>query len=89
MSRTFCVPGVFFLFSAFVLLFITSVSLPYLSAMDITRTHFETGSVAAPGSSSSISQIRVSFHDIHKHKKESYTDNFIRQVWYLVSEQVD
>jgi len=58
MSRTFCVPGVFFLFSAFVLLFITSVSLPYLSAMDITRTHFEAGSVAAPGSSSSISQIR-------------------------------
>ncbi|KAF9228114.1 pali-domain-containing protein [Gyrodon lividus] len=44
MSRAFCIPGVFFLFSAFVLLFIVSVSLPYLTAMDITRVHTNGGS---------------------------------------------
>ncbi|KAG6374091.1 hypothetical protein JVT61DRAFT_4734 [Boletus reticuloceps] len=39
MSRSFCVPAIFFLFSAFVLLFIVSISLPFLTAMDITRVH--------------------------------------------------
>jgi len=39
MSRVFCLPAVFFLFSAFVLLFIVSISLPFLTAMDITRVH--------------------------------------------------
>ncbi|KAF8130214.1 hypothetical protein EV363DRAFT_241174 [Boletus edulis] len=41
MSRSFCVPAIFFLFSAFVLLFIVSISLPFLTAMDITRVHYE------------------------------------------------
>jgi hypothetical protein len=36
----FCIPGAFFLFAAFVLLFITSISLPYLPALDFARTHF-------------------------------------------------
>ncbi|KIJ61260.1 hypothetical protein HYDPIDRAFT_116273 [Hydnomerulius pinastri MD-312] len=43
MSRAYCIPGVFFLFSAFVLLFIVSISLPYLSAMDIARVHTDGG----------------------------------------------
>jgi len=46
------------LFAAFVLLFITSVSLPYLSAMDITRTHFRGSTVSYPGSGTGIEQIR-------------------------------
>jgi len=40
MPRSFCIPGVVFLFCAFVLMFIVSVSLPFLTAMDITRVHF-------------------------------------------------
>ncbi|KAF8550667.1 pali-domain-containing protein [Imleria badia] len=39
MSRAFCIPAIFFLFAAFVLLFIVSISLPYLTAMDIARVH--------------------------------------------------
>lgn len=45
MSRAFCIPGVFFLLAAFVLSFLTSISLPYLPALDITRTHFGSGAV--------------------------------------------
>jgi len=43
MARLFCIPGVALLFSAFVLNFIVSISLPYLPALDITRTHFDEG----------------------------------------------
>jgi len=43
MARAFCIPGVFFLFAAFVLSFLTSISLPYLPALDITRAHFGNG----------------------------------------------
>ncbi|KAF8637141.1 hypothetical protein AX17_003045 [Amanita inopinata Kibby_2008] len=38
--RLFHVPGVFFLFCAFVLTLLTSVSLPYLRTLDIARIHF-------------------------------------------------
>jgi len=41
MPRSFCIPGIVFLFCAFVLSFLVSISLPYLTAMDIVRTHFE------------------------------------------------
>lgn len=58
MSRAFCVPGVFFLFCAFVLLFIASISLPYLTAMDITRTHFGGSGASTIGTDYKISQIR-------------------------------
>lgn len=40
MARAFCIPGVFFLLSATVLLILTSISLPFLTALDITRVHF-------------------------------------------------
>ncbi|KAF9502129.1 pali-domain-containing protein [Pleurotus eryngii] len=40
MSRIFCIPGIIFLLCAFVLSFLTSISLPYLPALDITRVHF-------------------------------------------------
>jgi len=43
MARAFCIPGIIFIFCAFVLSFLTSISLPYLPALDITRTHFNTG----------------------------------------------
>ncbi|KAK0201066.1 hypothetical protein DFS33DRAFT_1102559 [Desarmillaria ectypa] len=38
MSRVFCIPGIVFLFCAFVLSFLTSISLPYLTGLDIART---------------------------------------------------
>lgn len=64
-SRVFCIPGVIFLLAATVLLLITSVSLPYLPAIDFVRTHVNSGNVGvanAQGSttSSSINQLRVS-----------------------------
>lgn len=43
MARAFCIPGIIFLFCALVLNFLTSISLPYLSAIDITRVHFGNG----------------------------------------------
>ena len=58
MSRTFCVPAVFFLFAAFVLLFIVSISLPFLTAMDITRVHTN-GTIEVAGNEE-FSQLRVS-----------------------------
>ncbi|KAG6332459.1 hypothetical protein ID866_6631 [Astraeus odoratus] len=57
MARAFCVPAVFFLFSAFVLLFIVSVSLPYLTAMDITRVHSD--GVSLYSGNNTMTQLRV------------------------------
>lgn len=57
MPRSFCIPGVVFLFCAFVLLFIVSISLPYLTAMDITRVHFN-GRVSSSSATSSLTQLR-------------------------------
>jgi len=72
-SRTFCVPGVLFLLAATVLLIITSVSLPYLPAIDFVRSHVKSGNVyvgAAQGSTtpSAISQLKVSnlLPDVHR-----------------------
>ncbi|KAF9791956.1 pali-domain-containing protein [Thelephora terrestris] len=64
-SRAFCVPGVFFLLAATVLLIITSVSLPFLPAIDFVRAHVQSGNVGVANTqgiatSSSISQLKVS-----------------------------
>jgi len=64
-SRAFCIPGVLFLLAATVLLIVTSISLPYLPAIDFVRSHVDSGNIGvanAQGSttSSSISQLRVS-----------------------------
>ncbi|KDR73975.1 hypothetical protein GALMADRAFT_250705 [Galerina marginata CBS 339.88] len=56
MSRAFCIPGVLFLVCALVLSFLVSVSLPFLPAIDIARTHFGNGQVQT--GSQGISQIR-------------------------------
>jgi hypothetical protein len=59
MTRMFCIPGATILFGAFVLNLIVSISLPFLPALDFTRTHFQ--QVASGNGQNSISQIRVSF----------------------------
>ncbi|KAG2065524.1 pali-domain-containing protein [Suillus decipiens] len=57
MSRTYCIPGVFFLFSAWFLLLIVSISLPYFTAMDITRVH--TAGQVTSESSDVLTEIRL------------------------------
>jgi hypothetical protein len=57
MPRSFCIPGIIFLFCAFALLFIVSVSLPYLTALDITRVHFN-GKVSTSSATESLTQLR-------------------------------
>ncbi|EGN94688.1 hypothetical protein SERLA73DRAFT_114128 [Serpula lacrymans var. lacrymans S7.3] len=59
MPRSFCIPGIIFLFCAFVLSFIVSISLPYLTAMDIARVHFN-GSPLVSGNQATMTQLRVS-----------------------------
>ncbi|KAF5391954.1 hypothetical protein D9757_003233 [Collybiopsis confluens] len=39
MARMFCIPGIIFLFCAFILSILTSISLPFLPALDIARAH--------------------------------------------------
>ncbi|KAG6832575.1 hypothetical protein H0H87_001231 [Tephrocybe sp. NHM501043] len=43
MSKIFCIPGIFFIGAALVLLFLSSVSLPYLPALDVARSKFGSG----------------------------------------------
>ncbi|KAG1853841.1 pali-domain-containing protein [Suillus tomentosus] len=57
MSRTYCIPGVFFLFSAWFLLFIVSISLPSFQAMDITRVH-SSGQVSS-NNNEAFTQLRL------------------------------
>ncbi|KAF8918359.1 hypothetical protein CPB85DRAFT_1214172 [Mucidula mucida] len=40
MTRAFCIPGIIFLVAAFVLSLLVSISLPYLTALDVARTDF-------------------------------------------------
>ncbi|KAK1216735.1 hypothetical protein PQX77_020622 [Marasmius sp. AFHP31] len=40
MARAFCIPGIIFLLCATVLSFLVSISLPFLPALDVARTHF-------------------------------------------------
>ena len=60
MPRAFHIPGVVFLFCAFVLLFLVSVSLPWLSALDVTRVHFEGTSSTGTGGQNPVTELRVS-----------------------------
>lgn len=60
MARIFCIPGIFFIFSAFVLNFLASISLPYLTALDITRTHFNRGVILSDTDNSGVTELRVS-----------------------------
>jgi len=57
MARVFCVPGIFFLVAAFVLQTLVSISLRYVSDLDIARVHFD--GAANTGSSQAVSELRV------------------------------
>ena len=58
MARIFCIPGIILLFAATVLLFVTSISLPFLPALDIVRIH--TGSDGAQVVGKPMTETRVS-----------------------------
>jgi len=58
MSRVFGAPSVVFLIAAFVLSFLTSISLPFLPPLDITRTHTELDTI--PGLPSNIKALLTS-----------------------------
>ena len=58
--RSFHIPGVAFLLTAFLLLFLTSISLPYLTALDFVRTTFASGSSSAPPAADAVKELRVS-----------------------------
>ncbi|KAF9078307.1 hypothetical protein BDP27DRAFT_1378802 [Rhodocollybia butyracea] len=45
MARMFCIPGIIFLFCAFILSILVSISLPFLPALDIARSHLNGGAV--------------------------------------------
>jgi hypothetical protein len=66
MSRAFCIPGVIFIFCALVLNFLVSISLPFLPALDIARTHF-----GAAKNSQGLTEIRFGiwapcYYDSHE-----------------------
>lgn len=58
MARLFCIPAAILLFAAFILNVIVTISLPYLPALDITRTQFPHGALE---DGRSLTEIRVSF----------------------------
>lgn len=70
--RAFHFLGVFFLFCAFILTLITSVSLPYLRTLDIARTHF--GELQVTVNQDPTDQLRVSLPLFYVYI--SYTDPF-------------
>ena len=60
MGRAFHIPGVFFLFSAFILLLLVSISLPFLTTLDLVRVHFTEGTPFIGNNENALNQLRVS-----------------------------
>ncbi|EIW56840.1 uncharacterized protein TRAVEDRAFT_151472 [Trametes versicolor FP-101664 SS1] len=58
MSRVLHIPGIVFLLCAFVLLFLVSISLPFLTALDFARVNFKDGSPTVGSDSNVVDQIR-------------------------------
>lgn len=79
MSRVFCIPGIIFLVCALVLSFLTSISLPYLPALDIARTHFGNGALEA--GQQSMTQLRVSVSLSFSSQFIDYSDSLEYGEW--------
>lgn len=77
MPRAFHIPGVVFLLCALVLLFLVSISLPYLTALDIVRVHFEGG--PSTDTQGSLTELRVSGHGTHL---ETLTNERVELDWH-------
>ena len=59
-SRAFHIPGIVFLFASFVLLFVVSIGLPFLTALDFVRVHFKGGLPTVGSDTNAVNEIRVS-----------------------------
>ena len=64
MPRAFHIPGIIFLFCAFVLLFLASISLPFVTALDFVRVHFTDGNPTVGPDRNAINEIRVSAYSL-------------------------
>ena len=60
MSHASHLPGIVLLFLAFVLLFLVSISLPYLPVLDVARVHFNEGAPSLDLNGVSMAELRVS-----------------------------
>lgn len=58
MPRALHIPGVIFLFCAFVLLFLVSISLPFITALDFVRIHFKDGNPTTTNTNA-LNELRV------------------------------
>ncbi|GBE87002.1 hypothetical protein BKA93DRAFT_822060 [Sparassis latifolia] len=58
MERAFHLPGIFVLFCSFVLLFLVSVSLPFIDPLDYVRVYIYNGIVTTTANGTAISEIR-------------------------------
>lgn len=61
MSRNLRIPALVLLFFAFVLLFLVSISLPYLTALDFVRIHTSGAGSAIGAANGAIEELRVRF----------------------------
>ena len=59
-SRAFQIPGIIFLFLSFALLFIASISLPYLTDLDYVRVHFKDSLPTVGNDTDPVTDVRVS-----------------------------
>ncbi|KAM5537335.1 hypothetical protein V8D89_009065 [Ganoderma adspersum] len=57
-SRAFQIPGIVFLFLSFALLFIASISLPYLTDLDYVRVHFKDSLPTVGNDTDAITAVR-------------------------------
>ncbi|KZV87225.1 hypothetical protein EXIGLDRAFT_586293, partial [Exidia glandulosa HHB12029] len=58
MARSFCIPGIIILALALACAILASISLPFLPALEVVRTHFS-GNLSPQGSSEAINEVRV------------------------------
>ena len=65
MPRAFHIPGAIFLFCAFALLFLVSISLPSLAALDFTRVHFDGTPITESENQEALTELRVRVLDFH------------------------
>ena len=59
MVKAFRIPGIVLLVSALVLQFLASISLPYLTKLDVTRTHFSDAAAKLVGFDEAMTEVRV------------------------------
>ncbi|KAH9856121.1 hypothetical protein C2E23DRAFT_810183 [Lenzites betulinus] len=58
MPRAFHIPGIIFLFCAFVLLFLVSIGLPFLTTLDVARVKFKDGNPTVGTDTNVVNELR-------------------------------